>query len=95
MTPIAIGVGISPVLLGMGGQTYSGRILATNPIAYWPLNETTGTAAVCPVNAAMNGTYNRDVSLMGTGTISRLFASAERSSGQRPRSICVARVVPW
>jgi len=47
--------------------TYINRVLATNPIAYWPLNETAGNTAVCQVNAAQNGTYARNVTLMGTG----------------------------
>lgn len=62
---LGIGIGISPVL--GGGATYISRVLATNPIAYWPLNETAGVVANCLVNPAQNGTYARDVSVMGTG----------------------------
>lgn len=51
---------------GQIAATYIERVLATNPIAYWPLTETSGTTAVCQVNALQNGTYQRDVSLMGT-----------------------------
>jgi hypothetical protein len=36
---------------------YSAKVLSYSPIAYWPLNETSGTTAICQVNAAQNGTY--------------------------------------
>lgn len=48
--------------------TYSGKVLSYSPIAYWKLNETSGTAAVCSVDSNQNGTYARDVSTMGTST---------------------------
>ena len=50
------------------GVDYIAKVLTYSPIAYWPLNETSGTAAVCQVNAAQNGTYARNVTTMGTGT---------------------------
>lgn len=52
----------------MVGGAYIGKVLSYSPIAYWPLNETSGTTAVCQVNTAQNGTYARNVSTMGTGT---------------------------
>ena len=39
------------------GGGYSTRVLGYSPIAYWPQWEASGTAAVCQVNAAQNGTY--------------------------------------
>ena len=51
-----------------GGLPYGEKVLSYSPIAYWQLNETSGTTAVCSVNAAQNGTLNRDISTMGTGT---------------------------
>ena len=50
------------------GQTYSDKVMGYGPIAYWPLNEVSGTTAACLVNAAQNGTYSSDVSAMGIGT---------------------------
>ena len=41
----------------ISGATYGSAILATGPIAYWPLDEASGSVARCLVNAAMNGTY--------------------------------------
>jgi len=62
-------IGTRRALLGGGKKTtYSDKVLGYSPIAYWPLNETSGTTAVCQVNAAQNGTYARNVSTMGTGT---------------------------
>lgn len=46
---------------------YSSKVLGTGPIAYWPLNEVSGTVAACRINSAQNGTYERDVSVMSTG----------------------------
>ena len=48
-------------------QTYIQKVLGSNPIAYWPLDEKSGTVARCYVNPAQNGTYARDVSVMTTG----------------------------
>lgn len=36
---------------------YARKVLATKPIAYWPLNEQSGAVARCLVNPAQNGTY--------------------------------------
>ena len=38
-------------------ETYNDKVMRTSPVAYWPQNETAGTAAVCLTNTAMNGTY--------------------------------------
>lgn len=45
-------------------KDYIDRVLATNPIAYWPLDEKSGTVARCRVNPAQNALYPRDVSAM-------------------------------
>lgn len=50
-----------------GGKRYTDKVLGSNPIAYWPLNEKSGTVARCLVNPLQNGTYARDVSVMTTG----------------------------
>lgn len=65
-------VGINFYRAGVGSgvasmMDYEHKVLAYDPDAYWMLTETTGTTAVCQVNAAQNGTYARDVSVMGTG----------------------------
>lgn len=39
------------------GGGYDKKVLATNPLAYWPLNDLSGTTARCLVNPAQNGTY--------------------------------------
>lgn len=44
-------------VLGLVAQTYIQKVLSYEPVAYWPLNETSGTVARCLVNAAQNGTY--------------------------------------
>jgi hypothetical protein len=36
---------------------YDKKVMATNPIAYWPLSELSGSTARCLVNSAQNGTY--------------------------------------
>lgn len=43
-------------LLGNIGS-YAQKVLSYGPIAYWPLNELSGTVANCLVNPAQNGTY--------------------------------------
>ena len=48
-------------------QEYYEKVLATGPIAYWPLWETAGVVAECLTNAAMNGIYNSDVSTWPPG----------------------------
>lgn len=55
------------LLRGSSGQSYADKVLGYAPIAYWPLNEVSGTTAINLVNAAMNGIYARDVATMGTG----------------------------
>lgn len=47
-------------------SSYSGKVLSYSPIAYWPLNEATGTNANCLVNSAQDGTYT-GVTLGQTG----------------------------
>ena len=42
---------------GPSAAGYIAKVKSYNPIAYWPLNETTGSTAVCQVNTAQNGTY--------------------------------------
>ena len=56
-------------LLGgrVGGGSYADKVLSYGPIAYWQLNEKSGTEAVCSVNAAQNGTFARNVTTMTTG----------------------------
>lgn len=49
--------GTRRALLGIS-ESYGDRILKTSGlIAYWPLNELSGTIAHCLVNVAQNGTY--------------------------------------
>lgn len=38
-------------------DSYADKVLGYGPIAYWQLNETSGTTAVCSVNSAQNGTH--------------------------------------
>lgn len=40
-----------------GNLLYSDLILSLSPIAYWPLNDASGSAAVNLVSAALNGAY--------------------------------------
>jgi len=61
-------VGPGRALVGGGGETYDQKVLATGPIAYWPLWETSGTVAHCLVNPLQDGTYNSDVSGWPPGT---------------------------
>ena len=51
----------------MGGGSYADKVRSYGPFAYWPLWEQSGTTAVCLTNSAMNGTYARNVAVMGTG----------------------------
>ena len=49
--------------------TYIDKVLGFSPIAYWPLNETSGTTADnAEGTAARDGTYARNVTTMTTGT---------------------------
>lgn len=43
--------------LGGGALTYDAKVLGHDPIAYWPLTETSGLVANCLVNPAQNGVY--------------------------------------
>jgi len=45
------------LLLYPRGNSYYKKVLSYNPIAYWPLWETSGNVAHCLVNPAQNGTY--------------------------------------
>jgi hypothetical protein len=56
------------LLYGGGAATYADKVLGYSPIAYWPLWEASGTAAVCQVNSAQNGTYSSDVAGWPPGT---------------------------
>ncbi|GAI14148.1 unnamed protein product, partial [marine sediment metagenome] len=44
--------------IGAGGVlAYDDKVLGMDPIAYWPLSETSGLVANCLVNPAQNGVY--------------------------------------
>lgn len=47
-------------------QTYDQLIVATGPVSYWPLNESSGTTAV-DLMGVNNGTYNGSYTLGATG----------------------------
>lgn len=54
---------LSGMLLGSRNKMpYSQRVLILSPIAYWKLNETSGTVAIATAGA--NGAYARDASTM-------------------------------
>lgn len=42
---------------GPSAAGYIAKVKSYNPIAYWPLNELTGSTAICQINTAQNGTY--------------------------------------
>lgn len=48
------------------GSTYASVVLADSPIAFWPLNETSGTTAIDAGPNGLNGTYSGTFSLLGT-----------------------------
>ena len=56
----------------VGDESYSERVLLTDPVAYWPLWERSGTVAECLVNSAQDGTYtgvtlaNASIPVIGT-----------------------------
>ncbi len=52
------------ITLLRGGMPYVNRVLATGPVALWPLNETSGPVAAEVVNG-LNGTYNANVTVGG------------------------------
>lgn len=66
MRRIPLGALVPTVLAG-GAQTYSEKVLALGPIAYYKLDETSGTTATDSSGNGYNGTFARDVSTMGTG----------------------------
>lgn len=43
--------------------TYRRKVLKTGPVAYWPLDDTSGTTCLSAVNPAQNGTYDTGVAL--------------------------------
>jgi len=47
---------------------YHEKVLAMQPIAYWPLWEAAGTVARCLVNVAQSGTYSSNVATWPVGT---------------------------
>lgn len=60
--------GVRVIQPAAGALTYQDKVLGYNPIAYWMLAEAAGTTAVDQVNSpAQDGTYGRDVAVMGTG----------------------------
>ena len=69
------------VLMGGGASDYYQKVMATNPIAYWRLNETEGTAAD-DLRSAINGVYT-NVTLNNTifvnGDPAPLFVQASSS----------------
>jgi hypothetical protein len=42
---------------GPSAAGYIAKVKSYNPISYWPLNELTGSTAICQINTAQNGTY--------------------------------------
>lgn len=49
---------VATVLMGGGvSATYISKVLGYSPLAYWPLNETSGTAIIDAAGAMPNGTY--------------------------------------
>lgn len=69
-----------------GGSGYDARVLATSPTFLFMLEEPSGTAMVCSVNSAQNGTYAAGVT-PGAGatspgaTLTPLFAGTRYSYG--------------
>jgi hypothetical protein len=60
-----------------GDLTYSDQVLSLSPLAYWPLNEATGTAAVDLVGAH-NGVYSGvDLAQVQTPFVAPLFGGAD------------------
>jgi hypothetical protein len=60
--------------------TYQQVIAALNPIAYWPLNETTGTIAY-DVIGGYNGTYLGGFRLAQAGPTNSIFGAASYAAG--------------
>ncbi|HWY29583.1 MAG TPA: LamG-like jellyroll fold domain-containing protein [Candidatus Acidoferrum sp.] len=59
--------------------TYQQSLLSLNPIAYWPLNETSGTVAHDLVGN-YNGTYHGGFALAQAGPTNSIFGSPSRSA---------------
>ena len=51
---------------GITARTYRERVLATSPVAYWPMTEQGGTIAADATGNGYTGTYARNVATMGT-----------------------------
>ncbi len=68
---------LATVTLGVDLASYEDAVLALNPISYWRLGETAGTAAVDQIGVS-NGTYTGGVALGQTGAIS---ADADLAAG--------------
>ena len=72
--------------LSTSASGYQGRVLASGPVSYWPLNETSGTTALDIASGINNITYGGtitlgDVSLRSDGNSSVLFTSATTAPG--------------
>ena len=59
---------------------YQQSVLSLDPIAYWPLNESSGTVAY-DVIGGYNGTYIGNYSLAQAGPTNSIFGAASRSAG--------------
>lgn len=59
-------------------NSYQKSLLSLNPMAYWPLNETSGTTAY-DVVGGYNGTYVGGCSLAQSGPTNSFFGSSSRS----------------
>ncbi len=60
--------------------TYQQAVLSYDPIAYWPLNETTGTTAY-DVIGGYNGTYNGSYTLGNAGPANPFFSGSSMAAG--------------
>ncbi|MGH7952945.1 MAG: LamG-like jellyroll fold domain-containing protein, partial [Limisphaerales bacterium] len=61
-------------------SVYQQAILSLNPIAYWPLNETSGTTAYDMIGGN-NGTYNSIYALGATGPTNSFFGDSSYAAG--------------
>lgn len=61
-------LGVRMLQAAAASKSYRGVVLADNPIAYWPLQETTGSTAFDVTGNGWNGTYN-GVTLGAAGLI--------------------------
>lgn len=93
-----------------GSPQYSALILSLGPIAYWPLNDASGTAAVNLVDTALNGAYTGvDLAqaqapfvapLFGTGDYCNIYTTGlntvlNRSEGSAVAWVKVAASGVW